>query len=781
MPLLTHDETGAASVARQAHRDRVARRSPDATVVARSGGVGGGPPRRGGGAAGGTGGRKPRRRWLRWTLGVLGTLILVPFLAFVIGWMLFKVPTADDATAAQVSTYTFDDAKEPIAVVRPENGNRIKVSLDKVPEPVRNAVLSAEDATFYSNPGFDFTGILRAVYNQVTGGVGGGSTITQQYIKVSTGQDEASGFGGLWRKYKEIVLAVKISREQDKNQILENYLNTIYLGRGAYGIQSASQAYFGKDVGQLTQSEGALLAGIIQSPSKWDPAKSLPDAQRRWTFVMDQMVQNKFISATDRAQAVFPETQPPKAIGGGVPDNDRFHIFQRAKAELAAKGITEQEIETEGLTVVTTINQNDQDQAVKAVNQVSKGQPDNLRYAVTSIDPRTGAILAYYGGSNISFDYAGVGRRQPGSSYKPFVFAAALEAGKNIGLGTRFDGSSPQTIKGIKVANSEGVSCDNCTVLKAMTQSVNTVFYNMAAEIGPQNVVDAAHAAGIPKDLADKAQLGIALGDQDVHPIDMASAYSTFAAEGTHREPYLVKKVTASDGRVLYEAPEAPAGDQAFPAQVAGNVTASMLDVASASGLPLAGGRPVASKSGTAQNEGIEGQNRDAWYVGYTPQISTAVWVGSDKSDAIKNSAGRPIYGRMLPGQIWQRFMNAALKGEDVEQFPQVQPMGDPPVVEGDDSDGDGEDNGEDDGDDYGDNGDRGNRGDGNDNDAAFYGTAPSAAPISTPTPGSVTARPAAGAAPATAAPDPARQPPAQARQQPSAVRSGSPPTQPPR
>ncbi len=249
-----------------------------------------------------------------------------------------------------------------------------------------------------------------------------------------------------------------------------------------------------------------------------------------------------------------------------MPDNDRFHIFQRAKAELAAKGITEQQIETEGLTIVTTIKQDDQDEAVKAVNAVSKGQPDNLRYAVSSIDPRTGAILAYYGGIEhllrLRRASAGASRvRRTSRSSSPPRWRRA----RTSGSAPRFDGSSPQTIKGVKVANSEGVSCDNCTVLKAMTQSVNTVFYNMAAEIGPQNVVDAAHAAGIPKDLADKARLGIALGDQDVHPIDMASAYGTFAAEGTHREPYLVKKVTASDGRVLFEAPEAPQGDAGVP------------------------------------------------------------------------------------------------------------------------------------------------------------------------------------------------------------------------
>lgn len=766
MPLLTHDETGAASMARQA-RSAVARRDRAVTVAARSSGIGGEPPRRDRPTGEGEAGTKPRRRWLRWTLGVLATLILIPFLAFVIGWMIFKVPTPDDAAIAQVSTYTYADGTTPLATVRPENGNRIKVTLDKVPVPVRNAVLAAEDATFYSNPGFDLSGILRAVYNQVTGGVGGGSTITQQYIKVTTGQDDVS----LWRKYKEIVLAVKISREQTKEQILENYLNTIYLGRGAYGIQAASQAYFAKNVEDLTVSEGALLAGIIQSPSRWDPAKSPTDAQRRWTFVLDQMAQNRFITAGERASAAFPATIEPKAVVGGVPDDDKFHIYQRAKGELAAKGITEQQIETEGLTVVTTIDAKDQKQAVDAVRVVSKGQPDNLRYALVSVDPRTGAILAYYGGSNITFDYAGNGLRQPGSSYKPFVFAAALQAGKGIGLGTRFDGSSPQTIAGTSFANSESASCPDCTVVDAMTQSVNTVFLNMAYEIGVQKVINAAHDAGIPKDLATTPQLGIALGDQPVHPIDMAEAYGTFASDGVRREPYLVKKVTAADGRVLYEAPEEPQGEQAFPQQVARNVTESMLNVAGSSGVPLSNGRPVASKSGTAQNEQITGQNRDAWYVGYTPQISTAVWVGSDRSDAIKDSRGRAIYGRMLPGSIWQKFMNAALSGEDIEQFSPFEAMGDPPVFEGDgDGDGDGDGGDGDNGDGDGDNGD-----DGDDNGAAYRGDGTGTiAPISSSAP-----RASSAAAPPAAARAPTR-PSRGARQAPSSGTSPT-PTPPPR
>ncbi|MGI5126556.1 transglycosylase domain-containing protein [Pseudonocardia sp. CA-107938] len=781
MPLLTHDETGAAAVARQARAARPpVRHDPNATVVARSGGPGGPPGRRNRAAAGGDGGgRKPRRRWLRWTLGVLGAMVLVPFLAFVIGWMIFKVPTADDAALAQQAVFTFDDGKTPVATVRPEGGgNRIKVTIDQVPEQVKHAVLSAEDATFYSNPGFDFTGILRAVYNQVTGGVGGGSTITQQYIKVSTGQDEATGFSGLWRKYKEIVLAVKISREQTKDQILENYLNTIYLGRGASGIQTASQAYFGKPVQQLSVSEAALLAGVIQSPSKWDPAKSLPDAQRRWNFVLDQMVQNNWLPAAERATMQFPATIEPKKAGGGIPGDDKFHIYNRAKAELQAMGITEDQIETQGLTVVTTINADAQQEAVDAVNTVKKGQPANLRYALTSIDPTSGAILAYYGGDNISFDYAGVGMRQPGSSYKPFVFAAGLQDTKdNIGLGTRFDGSSPQTIAGTEVANSEGVNCDNCTVKTAMTNSVNTVFYNMAYKVGVRNVIKAAHDAGIPADLANEPRLGIALGDQDVHPIDMAAAYATFAADGKRYQPFIVKKVTTSDGQVLRDVDaNKPQGVPAFDENLARNVTASMMDVASHSGVALAGDRPVASKSGTAQLESVQGQNRDAWYVGYTPQIATSVWVGTDKSEPIKNSAGRPIYGRMLPGSIWQKFMNAALKGKPVEQFPQFTPIGDPPEYDGD---GDGE-NGNGDGD-NGNNGDNnGNQrgGDGN-NDAAYFGSGTATeVPVGSTTPRSpAPAAPSALAAqPAPATAQTART--AQSRRAPStAAATGPPPT----
>ena len=605
---------------------------------------------------------------------MLGVCVLGPILAIAVGWLVFRVPTADDIKVSQVSTFTYAD-NSPLAVVRPDNVNRVSVPLSQVPPHVQQAVMSAEDRSFMSNPGFDVSGIGRAAWNQLTGGSGGGSTITQQYIKVTTGQDEFS----LFRKYREVILAAKISKEYTKEQILENYLNAIYLGRGAYGIQAASQAYFGKNVQDLTPSESAVIAGLIQSPSRWDPAKNLEKSQERWNFVLDGMVAQGWMSPADRARQVYPNVLPPTKVEGGIPGDDKGHVYNAARAELERIGISEQDIDTQGLNVTTTIDPKAQEQAGKTVQKVMNGQPDNLRSSLVSVDPKTGRVLAYYGGKDgVGLDYASV-LKQPGSAFKPFVLSAALQAPDPIGLGKIYDGSSPQTIAGATVTNSEGESCAQCSVKEAMTKSINTVFFRMGLDVGPQKVADAAHQAGIPADLLPNPTGGISLGDKEVHPEDMASAYATFAAEGTYRAPYMVQKVTAADGRVIFDRGSTDTGKQVMPEDVARNVTESMTDVASSSKIGLSGGRPVAAKTGTVQSS-IQGQNNDAWTVGYTPSVSTAVWVGTDDNSPIKNSSGRPVFGRMLPGSIWQGFMNEVLDGTDVERFSNFDPIGQAPT-----------------------------------------------------------------------------------------------------
>ena len=661
------------------------------------------------------GGRSLRRRLLLIGGSLLGLGLLAPVVAFLVGWVLFDVPSANQAAVTQVATFKYADGAE-LATIRPDNVNRTIVTIDQVPEHVRQAVLSAEDRSFYSNPGFDLAGIGRALWNQATGGVGGGSTITQQYVKVSTGQDAAS----LWRKYKEIVLAVKISQEQTKDQILENYLNVIYLGRGAYGIQAASQAYFGKDVKDLTVSEGAMLAGTIQSPSRWDPAKNPEKSTERWNFVLDGMVAQGWLPAADRAGQTFPEFLPEAPQGGGIPGDAGGHVYKLAMDELTARGISDQEINTEGLTIDLTIDSKRQEQAVAAVTRVLRGQPGNLRGALVSVDPKTGAIIAYFGGSNgVGIDYAQA-RRQPGSSFKPFVLSAALQDNRqNVGLGSTYDGSSPQEFLGVEVDNSEGYSCNPCTVQEAMTRSVNTVFYKMGIDTGPQRVVDAAHQAGIPSDELPNPTAGISLGDKEVRPVDMASAFATFAADGMRREPYVVAKVTAADGRVIYDH-GAATGQQAVPQAVARNVTEAMIQVASSAGIAPSG-RVVAGKTGTVQHPTLNGQNKDAWMVGYTPSVSTAVWVGTDQSDPIKNSAGRPVFGRMLPGSIWQTFMNGAPRGD---QFSPFVPLGTPLSAASDDDDEDSDDEDSDErSDDDGDSEDGDSDGDSSDSDGGSGGS----------------------------------------------------------
>ncbi|QBJ96433.1 penicillin-binding protein [Rhodococcus sp. ABRD24] len=632
--------------------------------------------------------RKPRRRGRRialyTALVVVVLLIATPLVAFGVAYQSTDVPRPGDMRTNQVATILASDGTTEITRVVPPEGNRTEVSIDQIPVSVRNAVLSAEDRDFYTNPGFSVSGFARAARDNVLGkdSAGGGSTITQQYVKNALVGSERS----LTRKMRELVMSAKMAREWSKDEILAAYLNTIYFGRGAYGIAAASNAYFGKPLDQLTVAESAVLAAVIQSPSSLDPAINPAATKARWDYVLDGMVGAGTLGATERAAAQFPVVLPsaPPTDSGEARGPEGL-IRAQVLQELEAAGISQQDLDTEGLQITTTIDPRAQQAAMDAVADTFDGEPENLRTAVVSIDPRSGAVRAYYGGADgAGFDFAQAGL-QTGSSFKVFGLVAALQ--QDIPLSQMYD-SGPLSVYGVTISNVEGESCGKCTIAEALKRSLNTSFYRLTLSMddGAQKIADAAHEAGIPKTVpgwpyetltqdGGPPENGIVLGQYLSRPIDMASAYATLAASGMYHQPYFVQKVVTADGVVLLDRPVSE-GERRLDAAVADNVTQAMLPIAAYSrSHGLAGGRPSASKTGTAQL-GDTGENKDAWMVGYTPQLSTAVWVGTADAKAIENSRGGLVYGSGLPADIWKKTMDGALEGAAVEKFPWPAPIG---------------------------------------------------------------------------------------------------------
>ncbi|WP_156409320.1 transglycosylase domain-containing protein [Mycobacterium sp. Root265] len=655
----------------------------------RPGGPGGPPP----GAPGPKAGRRFQWKWVRRSLyAALVLFVALPMITFGMAYLIVDVPKPGDIRTAQVSTILASDGSELAKIIPPE-GNRVDVKIDQIPVHVRNSVMAAEDRDFYSNPGFSFTGFARAFLNNLFGGgngLQGGSTITQQYVKNALVGDERSGVGGLVRKAKELVISTKMSGEWSKDQVLESYLNIIYFGRGSYGISAAAQAYFGKPVEQLNVAEGALLAALIQRPSTLDPAVDPEGAADRWNWVLDGMVEIGALSPADRAAQVFPPTVAPDFASTANQTTGPNGLIERqvTKELLELFDITEQTLNTEGLKITTTIDPNAQRSAEEAVAETLEDQDPDMRSAVVSIDPRTGGVKAYYGGSDANgFDFAQAGL-PTGSSFKVFALVAALQQG--IGLGYNID-SSPLDLNGIKITNVEGGGCGTCNIAEALKRSLNTSYYRLMLKLqnGPQDVADAAHKAGIAESfpgvehtLSEDGQggapnNGIVLGQYQSRVIDMASAYATLANSGVWHRPHFVQKVEDSQGNVLFDSSGGDEGEQRIDSAVADNVTAAMQPIAGYSnGHNLAGGRPSAAKTGTNQL-GDTGANRDAWMVGFTPSLSTAVWVGTTGGDKpLVNQWGGPVYGSGLPSDIWKATMDGALDGTDNETFPKPPEIG---------------------------------------------------------------------------------------------------------
>ena len=616
-------------------------------------------------------------RWRQWswrqkTLGGVGVFFLLLFLFGVIGYLLTDLPAPNGTN--QASSIRYSDGTE---IGRVGAENRKLVSLNDVSDPAQKAVLAAEDRGFYSEPGISPRGIFRALVANLRGGgvQQGGSTITQQYAKNAYLSHQRT----FTRKVKEFFISLKLSHKLSKDQILENYLNTIYFGRGAAGIEVASNTYFNKHASQLTVAQGAVLAASIRSPAGYDPTRHHTRAVARWNYVLDGMVKKGWLTKEERAGLTYPTVLEP-GKGGGAQTNDRSgpkgFILDQVEEELAKHGFTEDRLAQGGYVVQTSIRKQAQDAAVEAMKVIPDAKPGDKSAvvgALVAVAPGTGEIYAYYGGrdGNKGFDYATSGKGvQPGSSFKPYTLAAALDQG--IGLGTMVDGSSPQKFGDQLVHNDEGdPPMGNIDLVKATELSVNTAYYNLAKKVGPDHIAEIAHRAGIPEGdvLAESdghPALGITLGVYRVHVIDQANGYATFAHGGVASKPFFVKAVRDRDGNTVYAVKQQ--NSRAFSADVAADATYAMQQVVQSGTGTRAqlDGRPAAGKTGTTS------ENKNAWFCGFTPQLAAAAWIGRADGSALKGVLGstRGVYGGTVPAGIWKTFMDGALKGYDVKQFP---------------------------------------------------------------------------------------------------------------
>ncbi|MGP2438771.1 transglycosylase domain-containing protein [Streptomyces sp. JW3] len=678
------------------------------------------------------------RRWVpSWKLfsglcvGFFGAMVAAAGIAYA----MVGIPDEAKTATAQNNVYYWADGTQMVSTGGERN--RQIVDLSRIPKAMQNAVISQENKTFYDDSGIDPKGIARAVFNMARGGdTQGGSTITQQYVKNAMLDDQSQTIS---RKVKEIFVSIKVGSQLDKDDILAGYLNSAYYGRGAWGIQAASRAYFDKDSEKLNPGECAFLSAMLKGATYYDPAGSTsidssatPEANQKRALLqmqdtLDKMVEYGHLDATERAKYTkLPKWQNPRSntqLSGQI-----GYLVDLAKASLVKNDVvTTNQLEQGGYSIYTTFDKKKVTELEKAVTKVYKENIDpkkrpetdtDVQFGGASVNPETGAIEAIYGGADATTHFtnnADVTGAQVGSTFKPFVLASAmtygvrdpdlgevqsedertvvspksLYSGKNEWKVKNYDGSVWQNEKGEEWlqtndgnANaSAGEAPDFMIDLReAMRESINSAFVQLGMDVGLDKVKDSALKAGLLEDsLAGTTFPSFSIGISDPSAIRMAGSYATFATSGKQRDPFSVTKVTDKDGTIFTHKVETK---QAFTAKVADNVTdvlKTVVEKGTGTNAQLEG-REVAGKTGTTDG------NKSAWFVGYTPQLSTAISMFRYPDDeTVKNrtflemygtGGEKEIHGASFPSEIFKDYMEDALKGEPVVKFPKPEEIG---------------------------------------------------------------------------------------------------------
>ncbi len=664
-------------------------------------------------------------------IGFFGSLVAIAGF----GYAMVGIPKPALAAEAQNNVYYWDDGSQMVAT----GGeiNRQIIPYEQIPEAMRYAVMSAENKTFETDKGVDPMGIGRALFNMATGGqTQGGSTITQQYVKNAMLDDRSQT---LSRKFKELFISIKVGAKMSKEEVMAGYLNTAYYGRGAYGIQAAARAYFDEEAKDLDESQCAFLAAVLKGATYYDPAgavsidpEATPQANqkravKRWKWILDEMVADKRISQAKRAEFDdFPKIENPRSntqLSGQI-----GYLVDTAKAYIIRNtDITEKDLQEGGYEIHTTFDKKMVGQLEDAVTKVRKENIDpesrpktdtHVEFGGASVDPASGAIKAIYGGADATEHFtnnADETGAQVGSTFKPFVLAAAMKWGVRDPDGDAEQAKNERTIASpkslysgknkLKINQYDGTVWHNeegeewnqvndgdesygtppdydITLREAMRISANSAFVQLGMDVGLDKVKEAATDAGILENsLAGADYPTFSIGTSSPSAIRMAGAYATFAASGTAHDVHSVSEVTDQDGTV-FQHDEVAQETEAFEAKVADNVTdvlKTVVEEGTGTNAQLEG-REVAGKTGTTDG------NKSAWFVGYTPQLSTAIGMyRMDDDESNKNreflkmygTGGEDsIHGASFPAEIWHDYMEQALKGKKVMQFPVPEPIG---------------------------------------------------------------------------------------------------------